>query len=604
MKTLTLVIVGCLIALSGPIQAADIVLNEYNAVASTAGFLGGGNSDSRLGIRAGNGGDWLELAVITDHLDIRDWQVIISHRTGEPSIPGPGEQIFELTFSQDQVWEDLRSGTIITISEKIPQNVGDYAPVVGKWWLNVRASATSGGRYVTASDFAVSNDKTQITIKNHLGENVFGPAGEGISPAAGVGSDEVFKLEETPFAGTIPNSTAYSAGTSSSYGMANMWTDAGGALVQDYSLLRSMVPYFPLSSVVINEINSHSDPPEEDWIELYNRSDSEIDIGGWFLSDGSVNLMQYQIPAGMMIPAGGYAVFTESVLPFSLNGQVGEFVFLSKGNGLGGMTGDRDYVEFGPLENGVSFGRSPDGVGAFYRMAQRTQAAENSAPAVGPLVISEVMYHAAGPPPIGLSAGELEYIELQNLKGVPTPLEVDYGASGVFGWQIGGGVQYPFTNGASVAADSYLLLVSFDPTAEPSKLESFRGVYAIPGEIPIHGPYAGKLNNYSDSVELLRPDSPALGVTPMVSRDSITYLDWDSWPTSADGGGPSLERIDPRDAGTDSTHWAASQMAGGTPGRINSVTTPVPEPPVLRAILAGLLLLMYLARTGKRNASR
>jgi len=216
-------------------------------------------------------------------------------------------------------------------------------------------------------------------------------------------------------------------------------------------------------------------------------------------------------------------------------------------------------------------------------------------------VISEVMYHAGVTPPAGLSVGELDYIELRNLEAVEIPLEVDYGADGRLGWQVGGGVQFAFSNGASIAPQSYLVLVSFDPSGEASKLEAFRNLYDIPSSIPVIGPYGGKLNNYSDSVHLLRPDFPTADLMPLVLRDAITYFDWDDWPTSADGGGPSLERIDPRSARTDSTRWAASLVTGGTPGRVNSVTTPVPEPEVLPALLSGLLLLIALSRRGAKR---
>ncbi|UCG48821.1 MAG: lamin tail domain-containing protein, partial [Phycisphaerales bacterium] len=38
-------------------------------------------------------------------------------------------------------------------------------------------------------------------------------------------------------------------------------------------------------SVVINEIMAHSHADAPDWVELYNTTDAEIDIGGWYLSD-------------------------------------------------------------------------------------------------------------------------------------------------------------------------------------------------------------------------------------------------------------------------------------------------------------------------------
>jgi hypothetical protein len=582
--------------------AADVVLNEYNAVSEVLGFLQGGKSDSRLGRREGNGGDWFELVVITDHLDMRGWEIVISHRTGEPVFPGPGEQIFSLLLTADPIWADLRAGTIVTIAEDIPSNAGDYRPEIGEWWINVRASMSTDGRYISASNFAVSNDKTQLTILNALGAVVYGPSGEGISPLAGVGSSEVFKLEDTPFPGTTPNSIWYTDGGSSSFGLPNEWTDLQGPMAQNFSLLRAVVPYFPLESVVINEINSHSDAPEQDWIELFNTTGTAVDLSGWFLSDGSVNLMQHPIPAGTTIPGNGYLVFLEANLPFSLNGEMGEAVYLSQGNGAGGMTGGRTSVEFGPLENGVSFGRFPNGSGSFFRMVSRTRGSINSEPHVGPLVINEIMYHPAGPAQLPLVDADLEYVELHNDSSVDVPLVEDWGAAGMFPWWITGGVDFEFPVTAAVPASGFVLIVAFDPATEPLKLAKFKSVYGVPASTPIYGPFMGKLNDYSETVNLRRPDHAALGISPLVLRDTLTYLDWGDWPTTADGGGTSLERIDPSVPASDATRWAASLAVGGTPGAENSVLNKVPEPSATALLRVGTLGLLLLARRSNRRS--
>jgi hypothetical protein len=579
------------IILTRPAWSADIVLNEYNAVPEIAGFLEIGKVDSRFGRREGNGGDWFELVVITDHLDIRGWQVVISHRTGEPAIPGPGEEIFNLFFTQDSVWADLRSGTIVTVSEDIDLTVNDYRPETGEWWINVRANDNAAGRYITPMNFTVSNDKTQFTILNALGGVVFGPSGEGISPLAGVGSNEVFKLEANPDASIVPTSAAYTDGSSSSYGLPNPWTDiVFGPQIQDLGALRSVVPYQALISVVINEVNVHSDPPEQDWIELYNATGSEVDIGGWFLSDGKVNLMQYQIPLGTTIPSGGHIVFREldTPLPFSLNAEVGEAVYLSEGDGFGGMTGGRDYFIFGPVENGVSYGRFPNASGPFYRMAERTEGANNSVPDFGPVVINEIMYNAQGPAADPLTGSDLEYIELRNGGLVDVPMEVDYGASGFSPWRVSGGPSFDFPPGAFIPAQGFALLVNFDPALEPLTLTAFRTHYGLLASTPIYGPNGGRLDNYTDSVNLRRPDTPSLlppGEAPLVLRDTVTYFDFADWPTAADGGGSSLERINPNVATTDSTNWAASIPLNGTPGAENSVF--VPEPSAAIQVLFG-----------------
>ncbi len=70
------------------------------------------------------------------------------------------------------------------------------------------------------------------------------------------------------------------------------------------------------SQVVINEysasnLSSYLDnySKTEDWIELYNPTDTEIDISGYHLSDKENKETKWEIPAGTLIPENGYLVF-------------------------------------------------------------------------------------------------------------------------------------------------------------------------------------------------------------------------------------------------------------------------------------------------------
>lgn len=227
-----LLLVGSLLLSSGA-PAAPILVNEYNAV-SAANFLGGAASttaDATLGRIQGNGGDWVELVVIQDHLDLRGGSLSIEEGNAVRTTT-------VLTFTNDALWGDLRSGTIITVAEDILTDAS-YDPLGGDWWINVQASNTASGQFITASNFSVSNDNTQITVLDALAQVYFGPAGEGITPASGIGSDEVWKLEADPSAAITPASN-YRDGSSSSFGAPNLWS--GGAFSQDFSVLRSVVP--------------------------------------------------------------------------------------------------------------------------------------------------------------------------------------------------------------------------------------------------------------------------------------------------------------------------------------------------------------------------
>ncbi len=232
----TLVVIALFCSLSGAAWGADLILNEYNAVDSND-FLNGGDSaadrdggrafDSYFGRVLGNGGDWFELVVITDHLDVRGWHLDISE---------DGVYSETLDFTDDPIWADLRGGTFITVAEDVPSDVS-YNPAAGDWWINVQANNDADGAYITASSFPVNSNNWQLTIRNAIGDVVFGPAGEGISPVSGVGDTEIFRLEGNPKDSTTPSSNDYDdASDFSTFGSANRWG------VQNLSDLRVVEP--------------------------------------------------------------------------------------------------------------------------------------------------------------------------------------------------------------------------------------------------------------------------------------------------------------------------------------------------------------------------
>ncbi len=208
---------------------SSVILNEYNAVSSN-GYLKNAAADTYWGRVPGNGGDWFELVVTGAHIDLRGWSLVTSDDSD-----GTTPKIETLVLSTNAIWADLRSGTIITVSEQLEDDVS-YNPQAGDWWINVWANNAASGTYITASNFRVSNDHWQLTIRDAAGGLVFGPAGEGIEPVSGIGDDEVFKLEEDPSPFTYPYSD-FNDGTSSTFGAPNIYS--GGTLVQDFSDLRS-----------------------------------------------------------------------------------------------------------------------------------------------------------------------------------------------------------------------------------------------------------------------------------------------------------------------------------------------------------------------------
>lgn len=120
---------------------------------------------------------------------------------------------------------------------------------------------------------------------------------------------------------------------------------------------------------------------------------------------------------------------------------------------------------------------------------------------------------------------------------------------------------------ASIAAHGYALVVDGDPAA-------FRAAHGVPASVPIYGPFLNGtgLDRDGETVELSRPGDPDV-IIPYIAVDAVRYDDNAPWPTTPDGDGPSLERVDPTTYGNDVANWQASEN-GGTPGWLNGAGDP------------------------------
>ena len=193
-----------------------------------------------------------------------------------------------------------------------------------------------------------------------------------------------------------------------------------------------------------------------DWIELYNTTEDSIDISGWFLSNKGateLDLMNYQIPDETIIPSDDYVVFTQNdhfCACFTLS-KNGDCVYLSYAVDKGGhLTGFRQQEDFDASECNVSFGRHLKSTGTynFVAMSSSTYELPNAAPKVGPIVISEIMYHPDWLNGSNYNNDEFEYIELYN-----TSLDEDvtlFDASTNTPWKFTQGIDYTFSTDSPV----------------------------------------------------------------------------------------------------------------------------------------------------------
>lgn len=158
-----------------------------------------------------------------------------------------------------------------------------------------------------------------------------------------------------------------------------------------------------------------------------------------------------------------------------------------------------------------------------------------AAPAPAQVVLSEIMYN----PPTGS-----EFIELQSIASPET--------TDLAGWRLAGGVSFTIPPGHSLGPGGRLVIA--------------RSPGQIPGSI---GPFSGRLSDRGELLQLLDASGEII--------DEVHYADDGPWPSIADGGGPSLELVNPRLPNEHPEAWEPS-VNGGTPGAVNvrHLADPIP----------------------------
>ena len=143
------------------------------------------------------------------------------------------------------------------------------------------------------------------------------------------------------------------------------------------------------------------------------------------------------------------------------------------------------------------------------------------------LVITEIMYHPPSDDP------REEYIELVNAGDAACDLS---------GSRLAGAVSYTFAEGVVLDAGEYLVAA-----ADGERLA------AVYGEVPcaVLGPWSGALANEGERLEL----RDAAGVLLC----AVEYDDGPPWPVEADGGGSSLECLNPRLPLDTARNWMPSR---------------------------------------------
>ncbi len=177
------------------------------------------------------------------------------------------------------------------------------------------------------------------------------------------------------------------------------------------------------------------------------------------------------------------------------------------------------------------------------------------------VILSEIMYQSPTDLGVPEDTGE-EFLELHNRGDAPADL---------LGWELSSGVRFQFPD-VTIDPGGYLV-VAADPNV-------FHSLHPTVTNYIASGGWEGKLSNSGEEVTLRDASGDV--------ADRVTYADegdWAQrttetdvygatgyvWSNEHDGGGMSLELINPAMTNNAGANWAASLVAGGSPGGPNTV---------------------------------
>jgi hypothetical protein len=290
-------------------------------------------------------------------------------------------------------------------------------------------------------------------------------------------------------------------------------------------------------SIVINEFLAHTDDPLQDFIELFNPGAQSVNVSGLYLTDDR-DTNKFRVPNNTVLSPRGFIAFNQTQLGFSLSSG-GERIYLVNSN----QTRVIDTVAFEAQANGVSSGRFPDGAPGLHPLQTRTEGTANSGLLIGPIVINELMFH-----PISEDENADEYVELYNRSGSPV---------NVGNWRFIDGIDFTIPANTVMASNSYLVIAK--------NAQRLRTNYAQLNSTNTIGNYGGNLANGGERLALAMPDyftvtnnNIVLTQANYIVVDEVIYSDQGRWTKWADGGGSSLELIDPNSDNGVAANWADS----------------------------------------------
>jgi hypothetical protein len=480
-----------------------------------------------------------------------------------PEIPGLSLEYIEIFNGQDYV-EDLsgfridgdvhydfpagttlQSGGFLVIARN-PADVQSFyglTGVLGPWRMETNTTATTTN--ITTEN--LPNSSGTVRLENELGAHLLEANydSENEWPASADGAGHSLVLARP----------SYGEGDSRAWAASQF---IGGSPGRHESFLTGAGPEAP-GAVVINEFLAHTDLPQFDFLELFNTTLQPLDISGCWLSD-DFDTNKFRIPNGTILPARGFIAYNQNQLGFNLSAD-GEEILLVNSN----RTRVIDAIRFDGQANGISRGHFPDGTrwphaNAVVELTSPTPGAANAVPLWRDIVINEIMYH-----PISDNDDD-EYVELYNRGTSPV---------NVGDWRLVDGVSFTIPLNTVINPGGYLVVAR----NRTNLLAHYPNLASSPSLVV--GDYGGQLANGGERVALAIPDysfqtNGAIITTNVfyIVINEVSYRDGGRWGQWSDGGGSSLELIDPRADNRLAANWADSDETAKAPWTLIERTGP------------------------------
>ena len=487
----------------------------------------------------------VELALMPD-LDNDDFEFVEFHNVGEDLINLLGVQFVDgVSFAFDNLtFASGEHGVVVRNEDAFRLRYGDMPRVLGEF--------SSGG---------LRNSGERLTIMSPFGQTLVD-----------------FSYDDThPW-------PEFSDGN----GATLQIVDEGGIHPSEYRKFtswRSSVEYggspgivgATSSGVVVNEIYAHPEVgqfqvPVLDAVELLNTTDQSIDMSGWFLSDSVESPVTYRVADGTTIGAGEFHVLDANSFSPALHAfEPSDFAIGSSGGDITLVSADefgqiRQFIaeaHYGASAPGTTLGRSEFTREQLVTMSRPTMGCQNSSPAIGSVVISEVNFRQRESPS-GLAleidpqitSEDLEYVELYNA-GVA---EAD-----LAGWRMRGEVDHDFREGTLVPPGGVLVVLPFNPWQNPSRLSAFKAHYGLGNAIAFAGAYEGSLDDVSGRMTLQFPHAIGIADSTKSQRIAAEELFYDWTEPELTLGERSLTRISFAGVAADTRSWRKGES---TPGKV------------------------------------